>query len=76
MRTKAPYRGARRTDAGVAVFDCSVDESAGRRIHGDLYVGDVVDERGVRLVPDGRHHRRAGGGDDDGVTNGHAISPG
>lgn len=34
-------------DAGMAVFDCSVDESAGRRIHGDLYVGDVVDERGA-----------------------------
>jgi len=34
------------TDAGVAVFDCSVDEPAGR-IRGDLYVGDVVDERGA-----------------------------
>jgi hypothetical protein len=35
------------TDAGVAVFDCYVDESTGRRIRGDLYVGDVVDERGA-----------------------------
>ena len=35
------------TDAGVAVFDCDVDESTGRRVRGDRYVGDVVDERGA-----------------------------
>jgi hypothetical protein len=37
------------TDPGYAVFDCFVDESTGRRIEGDLYVGDVVDERGALI---------------------------
>jgi hypothetical protein len=37
------------TDPGLAVFDCYVDEPAGRRIRGDLYVGDVVDERGALI---------------------------
>jgi hypothetical protein len=37
------------TDPAFAVFECYVDESAGRRIRGDLYVGDVVDERGALI---------------------------
>jgi hypothetical protein len=37
------------TDPGVAVFDCYVDEPAGRPLRGDRYVGDVVDERGALI---------------------------
>ena len=37
------------TDPGVAAFDCYVDEPTGRPIRGDVYVGDVVDERGALI---------------------------
>ena len=37
------------TDPGVAAFDCYIDEPAGRPIRGDVYVGDVVDERGALI---------------------------
>lgn len=36
-------------DPAYAVFDCYVDESTGRRIRGDLYVGDVVHEQGALI---------------------------
>jgi hypothetical protein len=34
-------------DTGTVLFDCRVEEVAGRKIRGDRYVGDVVDERGA-----------------------------
>jgi hypothetical protein len=36
-------------DPGVVVFDCWVDESTGRRIKGDIYVGEVVDRQGMLI---------------------------
>jgi hypothetical protein len=36
-------------DPSVVVFDCWVDESTGRRIKGDIYVGEVVDRRGTLI---------------------------
>jgi hypothetical protein len=36
-------------DPGVTVFDCYVDESTGRRIRGDIYVGEVVDRQGALI---------------------------
>jgi hypothetical protein len=36
-------------DPSFVVFDCSVDESTGRQIKGDIYVGEVVDRQGTLI---------------------------
>jgi len=36
-------------DPGTVLVECRVKEVAGRRIRGDLYVGDLVDERGTPI---------------------------
>jgi hypothetical protein len=37
-------------DPGVVLVDCCVDESRGQPIQGDIYRGEVVDERGVLIA--------------------------
>ena len=37
------------TDPSFVVFDCWVDESTGRKIRGDIYVGEVVDRQGTLI---------------------------